>query len=98
MKSFAGKHPPAGYENPVHHIDWTQGIGQPAGVYWLAGRSVIAAHGSTAETCLVAEGAVLVATLRFDADPLESRHPGRRVERLPLPLAATAMLLSPAVN
>jgi hypothetical protein len=97
MKSIEGKHPPAGYEHPVHHVDWSQGIGQPAGVYWLAGRSVIAGHGSTAETCLVAEGAVLVATLRFDADPLESRHPGRRVERLQS-LAATSVFLSPVVN
>jgi hypothetical protein len=76
MKSSDGKWEP-GYEHPVHDISWTTSVGAPAGVYWLGGRSLIAAHESSAEAWLVAQGAVLVATLRFDADPLEARHPGR---------------------
>jgi hypothetical protein len=95
MKSSDGKWEP-GYEHPVHDISWTTSVGAPAGVYWLGGRSLIAAHESSAEAWLVAQGAVLVATLRFDADPLEARHPGRRVERLPAAAASAAFLMSSA--
>jgi hypothetical protein len=70
------------YEYPVFGINWTAGVGRPAGIYWLDGKSLIAAHGSPAEEYLVELGAVLVATLCFDGDPLERSHYGRRVERL----------------
>lgn len=65
-----------------HEINWTVGVGRPAGVYWLEGRSVIAAHESPGEERLLAQGAVLVATLRFDRDPLDASHGGRAVERV----------------
>lgn len=70
------------YEHFYDEINWTAGVGQPAGVYWLDGRSRIAAHDSLAEAYLLAQGAILMATLRFDRDPLESGHSGRHVERL----------------
>lgn len=70
------------YEHPVDDINWTAGVGRPAGIYWLAGRSVIAGHGTAAEQNLLDRGAVLIATLRFDADPLERSHAGRIVERV----------------
>jgi hypothetical protein len=70
------------YEEPVDAINWTAGAGQPAGVYWLNGSTVIAAHESLAEASLLRRGAVLVATLLFGPDPLERGHNGRSVERL----------------
>jgi hypothetical protein len=71
-----------GFEYEHHEINWTVGVGRPAGVYWFGGRSVIVAHDSPGEARLVAEGAVLVATLRFDADPLETVHRTGTVERV----------------
>jgi hypothetical protein len=82
------------YEHPIDDINWTSGVGKPAGVYWLAGRSVIAAHDSAAESGLLERGAILIATLRFDRDPLESVHPDRTVERLPDRAAASDYFLS----
>jgi hypothetical protein len=82
------------YEHPIDDINWTAGVGKPAGVYWLDGRSVIAAHDSAAESALLERGAILIATLRFDRDPLESRHPGRVVEALSAHAAAALLLLS----
>jgi hypothetical protein len=83
-----------GTEYQHHEINWTQGVGRPAGVYWLAGRSVIVAHESPGEARLVAEGAVLVATLRFDADPLETTQRGRPLERLDARAASRDFLVS----
>jgi hypothetical protein len=59
------------YEHPIHDINWTSGVGRPAGVYWLDGTIAIAEHESAAEQRLLDRGGVLVATLRFDADPYE---------------------------
>jgi hypothetical protein len=67
------------YEYPIHGLNWTAGAGQPAGIYWLDGESIIAGHESDAEAYLLAAGAVLVATLRFDPDPTEKTHRGRTV-------------------
>jgi hypothetical protein len=66
----------------VHERQWFGGMGQPAGIYWLNGHTSLAAHGSGAEDRLLAEGAILVATLLFDRDPLEGRVPGRAIERV----------------
>ena len=84
------------YEHPVDDINWTAGVGQPAGVYWLDGRSVIAAHDSAAESALVDRGAILIATLRFGRDPLETRHHGGIVELLSAPAAVQLLLLPSA--
>ncbi|MEX1182792.1 MAG: hypothetical protein WEF86_06120 [Gemmatimonadota bacterium] len=70
------------YEHPVDDINRTAGVGRPAGVYWLDGGSIIAGHDTPAEARLVAAGAVLVATLRFDPDPAERMQRGRAVRRL----------------
>jgi hypothetical protein len=82
------------YEHPVDDINWTAGLGQPAGVYWLAGQSLIAAHDTVAEQKLLELGAILVATLRFDADPLETVRRTGRVERVGARAASDAFLLS----
>jgi hypothetical protein len=82
------------YEHPVDDINWTAGLGQPAGVYWLAGRSVIAAHDTVAEQYLLDQGAILIATLRFDADPLETVRRTGCVERLAARAAGSAFLRS----
>lgn len=84
------------YEQPVDDINWTAGVGQPAGMYWLDGRVVMAAHGSPAEARLLDTGAALVATLRFDADPLERVHRTGHVTRVAA--ARAARLLEPALN
>jgi hypothetical protein len=91
------KYEPPKYEHPIDDINWTIGVGRPAGVYWLDGLSVIAAHDSAAEAALLERGAILIATLRFDRDPLESLHHGRTVERVSAHAAAAELLLS-AVN
>lgn len=84
------------FEQPVDDINWTTGVGQPAGMYWMEGRTVMAAHDSPAERRLVDAGAILVATLRFDADPVERRHRTGRVTRVSAGRAAA--LSSPALN
>lgn len=75
-----------GHYLPARDIDWTAGAGQPAGVFWLDGRCVMAAHGTAAEAHLLEAGAIAVATLRFDRDFLEGRRPGARIERVGIPL------------
>jgi hypothetical protein len=94
MKLDPRKHAGPGYEHPVDEINWTAGVGQPAGIYWLAGESLIAAHESPAEDWLVAQGAVLIATLRFDRDLLDGRSPGARVERMAAGDVSAAFLVS----
>jgi hypothetical protein len=80
MKDSAGK---PKIEQLLDEINWTSGVGEPAGVYWLEGRSRIAAHDSAAEARLLEQGAILVATLLFERDPREGTRPGSRVERIP---------------
>jgi hypothetical protein len=84
------------YEHPIDDINWTAAVGRPAGVYWLNGRSVIAAHDSAAELALLGRGAIPIATLRFDRDPLESVHYGRTVELVTARAVASVVLLSAA--
>jgi hypothetical protein len=38
------------YEHPIYDINWTAGAGQPAGMYWLDGRILMAAHDSPPRT------------------------------------------------
>jgi hypothetical protein len=85
------------FEYEHHEINWTQGVGRPAGVYWFGGRSVIVAHDSPGEARLVAEGAVLIATLRFDRDPVETVHRTGAVERI-CARRATRELLCAGMN
>jgi hypothetical protein len=92
MKLDRGRYEAPKYEHPVDDINWTAGVGRPAGVYWLDGRSVIATHDSPAEDVLIGRGAILIATLRFDRDPLEAAHPGRTVEAMTAAAAAHALL------
>jgi hypothetical protein len=82
------------YEHPVDDINWTAGVGQPAGVYWLDGQSLLAAHESAAEQYLLERGAILVATLRFDQDPLETVHRSGRVDRISAADAFAACVVS----
>jgi hypothetical protein len=77
-----------------YDLDWVGAAGRPAGIYWLDGRVELAVHQSPAEDRLLARGAVLVATLRFDPDPLEQSHAGRPVERMASPDVSEAFLLS----
>lgn len=85
-----------GYEYYDDDVNWTEGIGRPAGVFWLDGESRIAAHGSRAEAALLARGAALVATLLFGEDYREGRRNGARVEHLAARRASA--LHTPAVN
>jgi hypothetical protein len=71
-----------GFEQYRDDINWTAGAGQPAGIFWLRERCVMAAHGTAAEDRLLDMGAIPVATLRFDADPIETVHRTGRVERM----------------
>jgi hypothetical protein len=77
-------------------INWTAGVGRPAGIFWLGDRCVMAAHESVAEERLLALGAVLVGTLRFDADPLETVHRTGTVERVPAAVLGRDFMLSGA--
>jgi hypothetical protein len=85
-----------GFEHYQDDINWTAGVGQPAGIFWLGGGCVMAAHESAAEERLLELGAVLVGTLRFDTDPLETVHRTGRVERLPASGASRQYLMSGA--
>lgn len=96
MKTDGRKPEGTGFEQYQDDINWTAGVGRPAGVYWLDGRTVIAAHQSPAEENLVGRGAVLVATLRFDADPRERVHRHGTVERMRPATAARAFFVSSA--
>jgi hypothetical protein len=66
----------------IHDRQHGSVVGRPAGIFWLDGRCVMAAHDTIAEARLLEIGAILVGTLRFDPDPLESVHPGVAVERV----------------
>ena len=81
MESEQRKARGPGYEQFEDDINWTAGAGRPAGMFWLDGRVVMAAHHTAAEERLLLQGAVLVATLRFDRDPLDGRQRGGEVER-----------------
>lgn len=74
---------PPDYEYPVEGVAWTAGVGRPAGIYWLDDRCIIAGHGSPAESWLLERRALLIATLRFEAEPYERHHPGRAVRAAP---------------
>jgi hypothetical protein len=67
------------YEFPVEWRDWCTGAGQPAGIWWLEGRTYYAGFGSLAEARLVEAGAFHVATLQFEPDPLEAAPRAGRV-------------------
>lgn len=69
-------------EFPIEGIAWSTGLGQPAGIYWLAGRCAIVGHGSPAEARLLGAGAVLIATLRFGPPSYETSHRGRTIQRV----------------
>jgi len=70
----------AKYEFPIDWQDWCIGAGQPAGIWWLNGRTFFAGFGSLAESRLAAAGAFHVATLHFEPDVLESTQSGRIVD------------------
>lgn len=96
MKSDRRRPEDPGFEHFQDDINWTAGVGQPAGMFWLGGRCVMAAHESAAEDRLLELGAVLVGTVRFDADPLETVHRTGRVERISARRAHREYLLSGA--
>jgi hypothetical protein len=70
------------YEFPIEWRDWFTGAGQPAGIWWLDGRTWFAGFGSLAEARLMQAGAFHVATLQFEPDPLERTHRGVPVRSL----------------
>ena len=94
MKTDRRRPEDPGFELFQDDINWTAGVGQPAGIFWLGGRCVMAAHDTPAEQRLLERGAVLVGTLRFDADPLETVHRSGTVERMPAARASRELLLS----
>lgn len=96
MKSESRTPEDPGFEYYQDDINWTAGVGRPAGIFWLGGRCVMAAHDTAAEDRLLQLGAVLVGTLRFDADPLETVHRKGTVERIDASRASREYLLSGA--
>ncbi|MBR9989004.1 MAG: hypothetical protein KFH98_04565 [Gemmatimonadetes bacterium] len=94
MKRTRGTPEEPGFEQYRDDINWTAGVGRPAGIFWLGGRCVMAAHETAAEDRLLELGAVLVGTLRFDADPLESMHRTGRVDRMAAERAGRDYLMS----
>jgi hypothetical protein len=83
-----------GFEQYQDDINWTAGVGRPAGIFWLCGRCVMATHETAAEERLLELGAVLVGTLRFDADPVETVHRTGRIERVSAVRASREYMLS----
>jgi hypothetical protein len=66
-------------DSPLFGFHWCAGIGEPAGLFWLDGRCIIAGLGTRAEDWLLGLGAIPVGTLRFDADPADRRSPVQAV-------------------
>lgn len=83
------------YEFPIDWQDWCTGAGQPAGIWWLDGRTFFAGFGSLAEARLAAAGAFHVATLQFESDVIDSRQRSRTID--PVGPRAFLRLLAPAV-
>jgi hypothetical protein len=71
-----------GYEDVAPDVVRTPGSLPRAGIFLLDGGYHVAAHGSRAERRLLEDGALLVAHLRFDADPRETRYTGGGVQPL----------------
>lgn len=94
MKSDPRRPQEPEFEQHEDEINWTAGPGRAAGVYWLDGHSVIAAHDSPAEDHLVSRGAVLVATLLFEPDPRERVHRSGSVRRVSAAAAARDLFTS----
>lgn len=67
---------------PLPSSAWAYGLHQGAGIYFLDGACHIAAHRSPAETALTERGALLIAVLRFEPEPLDGARPGQRVDAL----------------
>jgi hypothetical protein len=81
----------AEYELPIAGVAWTRGSGHPAGVYLLDGRCYFVALDSPAERVLVEGGALHMANVRFDPEPLERSYSSRPV-RLVDPASAARWL------
>lgn len=73
----------ARWEHPVDWINWSQGSGRPAGVFLLQNEWHVATYDTPAERALLAEGALHVATVRFDAPAGERGEPIRGVRSIP---------------
>jgi hypothetical protein len=66
-------------ETPLFGYDWSAGIGQPAGLFWLEGRCIVAGLDTRAEAYLITRGAVPVGRLHFGRDPAEGTVPRAHV-------------------
>src|SRR5947208_69359 len=87
-----------GYEDVAPDVVRTPGSLPRAGIYLLAGGCHVAAHGSRAEQRLLHDGALLVAHLRFDADPRESRYAGAALDPVPHRRAALQVAAATSEN
>ena len=94
MKNDRRKTGDPGFEQYQDDINWTAGVGRPAGIFWFGDRCVMAAHGTAAEERLLEQGAVLLRTLRFDADPLETLQRSGQVARIGAAQVFSEFLLS----
>jgi hypothetical protein len=65
---------------PLPSSAWAYGIHQGAGIYFLDGACHVAAHESPMEAALAERGALLIAVLRFEPEPLDGVRPGHRVQ------------------
>lgn len=69
---------------------WISSVELGAGIFLLDGRTHLAGHSSPAARSLVARGALLVASVRFDRCEHESYHAARSIRLLP-PRGAAAV-------
>ena len=72
---------------PAPDIVWRPEIEDGAGVYMLGTALHFVTPGSAMELEVIEAGALRVGTLRFDADPTERTHRGRRVRPVAAALA-----------
>ncbi len=86
------------YELPIPGVAWTRGAGHPAGVFLLDGRCYFVALDSPAERVLVEGGALHMANVRFDPEPLERSHPKRSVRLVEPAVAARWLGSDPRVE
>jgi hypothetical protein len=70
------------FESPIAGSAWITSVELGAGIYFLEGRTHVAGYSTPAERALLERGALLVASIRFDRELLESSRAGHTVQTL----------------
>jgi hypothetical protein len=83
------------HEQPIAESAWISSVELGAGIYFLEGRTHMAGHSTPAERSLLARGALLVASIRFDRAAHEAFLPGHPLRELDVREALNRFLAAP---